>query len=726
MKRFLVTTMLSALVIGAGSASVGAQVPSPAGERAWSAFVKAVPGTWRSELAPSGDRVSALRGLSEPLPGTPQQAAETFLTSAREVLGIDRSDLKLVSERTATGDHHLTYQQTIGDRPVFNGFVDLALTGDNRVYLVLSRHAPGLSANPQAGGAAIGTAEAVRIARTAAGRLPRHDLTGKAQVVAPVSASKPELGYQLVEGVPRLAYRVVVGAIRVTIDATSGVVIEAVSLKVSANGTGKIFDPNPVFRLNDGSLTDNDDHDYAALADAYSPRTLRSLHTTGRDDTLRYRLIGPYVKAIDVTAATGGGCLAGEVEVRKAPPVRSDGDFNYKRSQLGFEHVMAYYHIDRSQRYIQTLGFTDLWKKQIRVDAHGMEARNAFYCPSPAGDGYLSFGDGGVDSAEDADVILHEYGHALQDGAKPGGYPSSGEAGAMGEGFGDYWAFTAHTASRWSPCLGEWFNEGTCLRRLDRNKMYPRDLEYEVHADGEIWSRGLRDLLLALGKEKADKIILKSHYLVPSQPTFSDGLQALLDADTALYTSADHDAICSAFVRRGIGAPGCGLWIQLTWNKTGADVDLHLRPPSAAGDTAWNNSNDVAFYNMNPDWGEVGNAEDDPKLYHDCISDCTYEQITVSKLVDPGTYRVMVHYYSDHGLGSAMATVRVYQGSTLTKTALKTLTSGGDPGSGTVWFVDDITVRDEPSSAGAGPRITVVDRVVKTVTRGKEPPRKPN
>jgi hypothetical protein len=37
---------------------------------------------------------------------------------------------------------------------------------------------------------------------------------------------------------------------------------------------------------------------------------------------------------------------------------------------------------------------------------------------------------GGVDDAEDADVILHEYGHAIQDNQVPG-FGSSLEAGAM-------------------------------------------------------------------------------------------------------------------------------------------------------------------------------------------------------------------------------------------------------------------------------------------------------
>ena len=53
----------------------------------------------------------------------------------------------------------------------------------------------------------------------------------------------------------------------------------------------------------------------------------------------------------------------------------------------------------------------------------------------------LRFGKGGVDDAEDAEVILHEYGHAIQD-SQSRRLRRSEEAGAIGEGFGDYWAAT--------------------------------------------------------------------------------------------------------------------------------------------------------------------------------------------------------------------------------------------------------------------------------------------
>ena len=73
---------------------------------------------------------------------------------------------------------------------------------------------------------------------------------------------------------------------------------------------------------------------------------------------------------------------------------------------------MAYFHIDRMQRYLQGLGFANVVHRSIPVNLHATAEDNSFYSPTTRA---LNFGDGGVDDAQDADVISHEYGHAIQD-----------------------------------------------------------------------------------------------------------------------------------------------------------------------------------------------------------------------------------------------------------------------------------------------------------------------
>lgn len=109
--------------------------------------------------------------------------------------------------------------------------------------------------------------------------------------------------------------------------------------------------------------------------------------------------------------------------------------------------------------------------------------------------------------------------------------------------------------------------------------------------------------------------------------------------------------------------------IRLRWSTLGADVDLHLSPPSGT---------DCYYNNRNPDWGVQGDSSDDPSLDRDCITSCTEENITLDKVIDPGTYRVWVHYYSDHDKGPTTALVEVYRYGQLIGSAVQGLAETGD------------------------------------------------
>ena len=134
----------------------------------------------------------------------------------------------------------------------------------------------------------------------------------------------------------------------------------------------------------------------------------------------------------------------------------------------------------------------------------------------------LRFGKGGVDDAEDAEVILHEYGHAMQDSQPtPFGFGSSVEAGSIGEGFGDYWAVTVSNviAPDARPAVRR--RLGFRLVHVDHAALpaprrhgpaLPGGPERRVHHDGQIWSRALWDIRKALGHVKADTIILEAHF----------------------------------------------------------------------------------------------------------------------------------------------------------------------------------------------------------------------
>jgi hypothetical protein len=140
------------------------------------------------------------------------------------------------------------------------------------------------------------------------------------------------------------------------------------------------------------------------------------------------------------------------------------------------------------------------------------------------------------------------------------GFGSSPEAGAIGEGFSDYLAVTvsAHEApTADEPCVADWdsisYTSTTphCLRRVDGNKHYPEDLEDEVHADGEIWSRALWDIRGALGPKLADTIIIRAQFDFAVDTSMPAAAAATIRT-AGLYGSSARQAVTAAFAARGL------------------------------------------------------------------------------------------------------------------------------------------------------------------------------
>ena len=309
----------------------------------------------------------------------------------------------------------------------------------------------------------------------------------------------------------------------------------------TSTGTGRVFLPNPVADLQDQSLTDQKDADYAALQPAYHNVTLTNLDGSGY-------LQGDWA---NVRNETGD------------PAFSSENTFVYNRHDDRFEQVMAYYWVTEAQKYIQSLGFgstrrpVNMESQDIRINQIGID--NSFSWDKHD---LLRFGKGGVDDAEDAEVILHEYGHAIQDSQmNPPGFGTSVEAGSIGEGFGDYWAVTVSDVIAPTPdpaCVADWDSVSYtstvphCLRRVDTNLHYPEDLNGRVHHDGQIWSRALWDIRNALGHVKADTIILEAQFQFAPDTSMPAAAQATVDAAQSLYGASVANKVRAAFEDRGI------------------------------------------------------------------------------------------------------------------------------------------------------------------------------
>jgi zinc metalloprotease ZmpB len=312
----------------------------------------------------------------------------------------------------------------------------------------------------------------------------------------------------------------------------------------NSTGIGSVFVSNPVQSLGDESLTDQKDADAAVPAAAYHDVKLTHLDGSGF-------LRGDYAT---VTSETGN------------PAYSPTNTFRYTRHQDEFEQVMAYYWITQAQTYIHSLGFgetrraIDNQPQRVRINQLGYD--NSFASDHPILE--LRFGKGGVDDAEDAEVILHEYGHAIH--FSQNFSFASEEAGAISEGFGDYWAVTVSDVVAKSlgvpereplPCVADWDSTSYtsevphCLRRVDENLHYPADLDGDVHDDGRIWSRALWDIRQKLGNTRADTIILQGSFDFPGT-TMPDLANRTVAAAEQLYGAAAARAVRQVFVDRGI------------------------------------------------------------------------------------------------------------------------------------------------------------------------------
>ena len=376
------------------------------------------------------------------------------------------------------------------------------------------------------------------------------------------------------------------GDFEVLVDAVSGDVLGTQNLLHDfRTGKAKLFDPNPVVENGGfaGLRSDHNDRDFHLLT------------------ALRRSVALPKIKG-------GQNCLRGEWANARlghdahAVCKRSLRWKGVTRSSDKFEALMTYYEITRAQQYIHDLGFSRANhnpiddRSQLAVaDALGMD--NSFYSPFTR---RIKYGSGGVDDAEDADVIWHEYGHAMQDSESHSFSTSQDPAsGALAEGSSDYWAAAMSsrspgTANEDDVCIFDWdattygkffpkvpseTSGRHCGRRADVTRTFDqaksrcRRVPFggrfvpDPHCVGEVWSSALWSMRRrfvarahAKGGARMDRVYLASQFLYTAKESFKDAGNALLCADEDLRPHGtpgdchgrDYSLIHRELHRRGI------------------------------------------------------------------------------------------------------------------------------------------------------------------------------
>jgi extracellular elastinolytic metalloproteinase len=193
-------------------------------------------------------------------------------------------------------------------------------------------------------------------------------------------------------------------------------------------------------------------------------------------------------------------------------------------------------------------------------------------------------------SANEADVVYHEYTHGLSNRlvVDANGVSTLGnvQAGSMGEAWSDWYAFDYLVSQGFytdSPAagnlrVGEYVGRNQNLIRTQpidcsvgstakacAGTPYsgPGGYTYgdfghiigfpEVHSDGEIWAQTLWDLRKALGSKTSESLVTRAMELSPANPSFLDERNAILQADRVVNKGRNAAKIWKVFASRGMG-----------------------------------------------------------------------------------------------------------------------------------------------------------------------------
>ena len=467
--------------------------------------------------------------------GHPQDIAKSLFAANEDLFGLKKIRLGRPRIVESLGAQHIIYQQRVDGMRVYRAYVTAHVARDGSVYLVKNRAVPANYTLPEAPFS-----------------LSRQEAQHRA--LRSVSSHGKQLTVMDIEKIwfPRKktlrpSYRVRVHRVKprqdwiIYVDGATGKVLRRYDNLAARTAKARVFDPNPVIALGGADKLVEGQKFVPPPTKAYRSVTLRNLRANGYLDGQRV-----------TTKPT-------RRRVRS-----STGDFIFDSKHRAFEEVMAYYHIDRAIAYLEALGYRDLkaiFHTPLPVDANGTEEDNSFYSPHERS---LTFGLGGVDDAEDAEIILHELGHAIQDAICPG-FGQSQEAAAMGEGFGDYFSasfFADRKPERYRTSVGTWDavrshdNDPPCIRRVDEPLTYEsfdHAADADEHVNGMIWSATLWNIRTAIGRDVADQIIIESHFQLDGFTTFARGARAIIDADRNVNNGRHAERLRQIFRQRGIG-----------------------------------------------------------------------------------------------------------------------------------------------------------------------------
>jgi Zn-dependent metalloprotease len=534
-------------------------------------------------------------------------AREWIKANSREMNIQPIHTFKLSFVRKGPAGETLRFQQMLNDVPVIGSEIVVNFSNENKVAFSSNSYdekIANINTNPS-------------ISKSAAISISNNDLRFKDFI----TFQEAKLGVKNIDGVTKLVYRVVTnahdltGSWEVIVDANTSAILSKKDIAVyyhnkgidqdktknkentrnkksvlSTNfvgGTAYVFNPDPLSQAHaayagnysspaSGTYPNDTDATNTSLDAARSLVTLPEIDFTSGV----YKLKSTYAEIKELEAPSKGLFT------------QSTPDFLFNRSQDNFEAVNAFYHIDNSLRYInETLGISCVPLTNNGVlyfDPSGVNGDDNSYYTS----GTLTFGEGGVDDAEDADVILHELGHGLHDWITGG---NSSSSTGLGEGSGDYWAMSySRSLNQWASTdaaynwvfswdgHNEWWNG----RVTNYTRTYPQtSATYtEIHEYGQIWATALMKIYDVIGRTKMDTAFLEGLALTNGTSNQKTAATAVRQAAINMnYPCADIQTMTTKFNAAGYALTALPLTMAPISNQTvQADASNTYTLPSYA------------------------------------------------------------------------------------------------------------------------------------------------
>lgn len=499
-----------------------------------------------------------LSGISDEISGrTPEEKSMNWITSNLELLKVtSTADLIAYATRNGAAGSTVRFRQSYQGVPVFLSEIVVHISPKNRVTYVTNTYDPTIqSVNTIP---SLSDNDALTFAEDHIDARGHKSFTS-ADLMIYNRGEKTKLIYKVIIEAESPS-----GSWEVLVDAQTGEIIRAADKACThkgheelampvlppptpVNGIGNVFIPDPltVAQVSYGSpYSDNSDATNASLDATMTSVTLLDIDFDG----VNYNLAGPYAEVKDFESPYKGLFS------------QTSNDFSYNRSDDEFEAVNCYYHIDNSMRYINlTLGTTCMpfqYNTGVRYDPSGLGgADNSHYL---GGSGQIAFGEGGVDDAEDPDVVLHELGHGIHDWLTNG---NLSQVDGLSEGSGDYWAQSySREVGAWTPADPEYqwqfswdgHNPFWNGRVTNYGAFYPGGLTGAIHTDGQIWATALMRIYDIIGRVKTDKAFLEGLAMTGSNASQDDAAQAVRQAAIDMgYSCEDVDVFTSEFTYTG-------------------------------------------------------------------------------------------------------------------------------------------------------------------------------